>query len=77
MAILNPAGASVGPRLGAEYLPSSIVMRFGRRELFVGHDFRRRYSQLAPILDCRTGVEPGYVELVILRKWLIVLSRAR
>jgi hypothetical protein len=73
MANLN----TIGTRFGSEYVPSSIVMRFGRREIFVGPDFRKRYSSVSPILDCRTGIEPGYVELVLLRKWLVVLSRAQ
>jgi hypothetical protein len=73
MANLN----TIGTRFGSEYVPSTIVMRIGRRELFFGPDFRRRYSTLSPILDCRAGTEPGYVELVLLRKWLIVLSRAK
>ena len=66
-----------GTRFGSEYVPSSFVMRFGQREIFVGPDFRKRYSSLSPVLDCRTGSEPGYVELVLFRKWLIVLSRAK
>lgn len=73
MANLN----TIGTRFGSEYVPSSIVVRFGRREIFIGPDFRKRYSSVRPILDCRTGIEPGYVELVLFRKWLIVLSRAR
>jgi hypothetical protein len=67
----------IGTRFGSEYVPSSFAMRFGQREIFVGRDFRKRYSSLSLVLDCRTGSEPGYVELVLLRKWLIVLSRAR
>lgn len=73
MATLN----TIGTRFGSEYVPSSFAIRFGRREIFAGRDFRKRYSSLSPILDCRAGIEPGYVELVLLRKWLIVLSRAR
>ncbi|MDR3480999.1 MAG: hypothetical protein P4L91_09825 [Burkholderiaceae bacterium] len=73
MANLN----TVGTRFGSEYVPSSFAMRFGRREIFIGPDFRKRYSALRPMLDCRTGSEPGYVELVLFSKWLIVLSRAR
>jgi hypothetical protein len=73
MANLN----TIGTRFGSEYVPSSFVMRFGQRELFIGPDFRKRYSSLNPVLDCRTGSEPGYVELVLCRKWLIVLSCAK
>jgi hypothetical protein len=73
MANLN----TIGTHFGSAVAPSSFMMRMGRRELSVGRDFRQRYSALNPILDCRVGIESGYVELVLLRKWLIVLSRAR
>jgi hypothetical protein len=68
---------SMNARFGAEYLPSSIVIRVGRREIFIGPDFRRRFSSMNPVLDCRAGNEAGYVELVLFSKWLIVLSKAR
>jgi len=73
MANLN----TVGTRFGSEYVPSSFVMRFGRREMFVGRDFRKRYSLINPVLDCRTGSEAGYLELVVCSKWLVVLSQAK
>jgi hypothetical protein len=53
---------TIGTHFGSAVAPSSFMMRMGRRELSVGRDFRQRYSAL---------------ELVLLRKWLIVLSRAR
>jgi len=64
-------------RFGAEYLPTAIVIRLGSREMFIGRDFRKRYAYLNPVLDCRAGVEQGYLELVLFSKWLIVLSKAR
>lgn len=64
-------------RFGAEYLPTSIVIRLGSREMFIGRDFRKRYDYLNPVFDCRAGVEQGYLELVLFSKWLIVLSKAR
>lgn len=73
MALLN----TLGTRFGSEYVPSSFVMRIGQREIFVGPDFRKRYSSLNPIFDCRTGNEQGYLEIVLCSKWLIVLSRAK
>ncbi len=68
---------SMNARFGAEYLPSSIVIRVGRREIFIGPDFRKRYTYTNPVFDCRAGVEQGYLELVLFSKWLVVLSKAR
>ncbi len=68
---------SMSPRFGLEYAPTSFLMRFGRREMFVCRDFRKRYYKVNPVLDCSTGVEPGHVELLVFGKWLIILSRAR
>lgn len=68
---------SLDARFGLEYAPTSFLMRFGRREIFVCRDFRKRYYHVNPVLDCSTGVEPGHVELLVLRKWLVILSKAR
>jgi hypothetical protein len=73
MTHLNTAGA----RFGSEYVPSSFVLRIGQREVFIGPDFRNRYSSLNPVLDCRAGSEAGYLEVVLFSKWLIVFSRAK
>lgn len=67
----------VGSRFGVEYAPTSFLMRVGRREIFVCRDFRKRYYHVNPILDCSAGVEPGHLELLVLRRWLVILSRAR
>jgi hypothetical protein len=68
---------SFSPRFGLEYAPTSFLVRFGNRELFVCRDFRKRYYKVNPVLDCSTGIEAGHVELLLLRRWLIILSRAR
>ena len=73
MATLN----TIGPRFGMEYAPTSFLVRFGRREIFVCRDFRKRYYTVNPVLDCSTGIEPGHLELVVLRRWLVILSKAR
>jgi hypothetical protein len=74
MAHLNQ---SFGTRFGLEYAPMSFLLRFGKREMFVCRDFRKRYYKVNPIVDCSTGIEPGHLELLLLRKWLVILSRAR
>ena len=74
MAYLNN---SFDSRFGLEYAPMSFLLRLGRREIFVCRDFRRRFYAVNPILDCSTGIQPGHVELLFLRKWLVILSKAR
>lgn len=74
MAYLNQ---SFDGRFGLEYAPTSFLMRFGRREMFVCRDFRKRYYKVNPLLDCSTGIEPGHLELLLLRKWVVILSKAR
>jgi len=74
MANLN---SSLTPRFGLEYTPMSFLIRLGRREIFVCRDFRKRYYNVNPIVDCSLGVEPGYLEVLLLRRWLIILSKGR
>ena len=68
---------TIGNRFGMEYAPTSFLMRLGRREIFVCRDFRKRYYSVNPMLDCSTGIEPGHIEFVLLRRWLIIFSKAR
>lgn len=74
MAHLNQ---SFGTHFGLEYAPTSFLLRLGKREIFVCRDFRKRYYKVNPIVDCSPGVEAGHLELLVLRKWLVILSRAR
>ncbi len=74
MAYLNH---SMSSRFGVEYAPMSFLLRFGRREMYVCRDFRKRYYKVNPLLDCSTGIEPGHLELLLLRKWLVIFSKAR
>lgn len=68
---------SFGTHFGLEYAPTSFLLRLGKREIFVCRDFRKRYYRVNPIVDCSTGVQAGHLELLILRRWLVILSRAR
>jgi len=74
MANLN---TSLPARFGLEYMPMSFLLRLGRREIFVCRDFRKRYYRVNPVIDCSAGVEPGHLELLLLRRWLVILSRSR
>ncbi|QJE03020.1 hypothetical protein HH212_26040 [Massilia forsythiae] len=61
---------------GLQHVPTAFMMRFGRREMLVTRDFRKRFYAVNPIIECDTGVEPGHVEVLLLRRWLLILSKA-
>jgi hypothetical protein len=61
---------------GLEYAHKPFLVRFGRREMLVTRDFRKRFYAVNPIIECDTGVEPGHVEILLLRRWLVILSKA-
>lgn len=61
---------------GLEYAPVPFLMRFGRRELLVTRDFRKRFYAVNPFIECDTGVEPGHLEILLFGRWLLILSKA-
>lgn len=61
---------------GQEYAPQPFLIRFGRREIVITRDFRKRFYPVNPVLECDTGIEPGHVEVLLLRRWLLILSKA-
>lgn len=67
---------SFGSRFGLEYAPTSFLVRMGRREMLVTRDFRKRYYAVNPLIECDTGIEPGHVEVLLMRRWLLILSKA-
>jgi hypothetical protein len=68
--------SSFSPRFGLEYAPASFLVRMGQRELRVCRDFRKRYYAVNPVIECDTGTEPGHVEVLLMRRWLLILSKA-
>jgi hypothetical protein len=62
---------------GLEYAPTSFLVRIGRREVLVTRDFRKRFYAVNPIIECDTGIEPGHVEVLLFRRWLLILSKGR
>ena len=57
--------------------PSSFTLRLGRREIFVCRDSYERRYRVNPVIECSAGMEPGHLEVLLLRRWLVVLSKAR
>jgi hypothetical protein len=74
---MTSLNASLPARFGRDYLPASVLVRFGQRELFIGRDFRSRYYAVNPIVECHVGLEAGHLEVLFLRKWLVILSKVR
>ena len=65
---------SLNGKFSLQLSPTSFLMRFGRRELFVCRDFRQRHYQVNPLVDCSTGVQAGHLEILLFKKWLLILS---
>ncbi|TFW24036.1 hypothetical protein E4L96_06345 [Massilia arenosa] len=61
---------------GLEYAPAPFVLRIGRRELLITRDFRKRFYAVNPVIECDAGLERGHVEVLLFRRWLLILSRA-
>jgi hypothetical protein len=72
MATLNSSfGIANAPALAAQFM-----LRVGQRELVVTRDFRKRYYAVNPIIECDTGVDAGHLEILLCKRWLLVLSKA-
>lgn len=50
--------------------------RLGQRAVTVCRDFRKRFYCVNPLLDCGAGEEAGYLEILVLKRWLVVLGKA-
>ncbi|WDZ97454.1 hypothetical protein Herbaro_06595 [Herbaspirillum sp. WKF16] len=57
--------------------PSSLTIRLGRREIFICRDSYVRRYRVNPLIECSAGIQPGHVEILLFRRWLLVLSKAR
>jgi hypothetical protein len=79
MATINSgiANRAFESRFGLEYAPTSFLVRFGKRELLVCRDFRKRFYAVNPVIECDTGVQPGHIEILLFGRWLLILSKAQ
>ena len=73
---MTTSNTALASRFGLEYAPSSFMVRMGRREMVVCRDFRKRFYAVNPLIECDTGVEAGHVEVLLMRRWLLILSKA-
>jgi hypothetical protein len=73
---MTPFNTDTRSRFGQQYAPSSFLVRLGRREVMVCRDFRKRYYAVNPLIECDTGIEAGHVEVLLMRRWLLILSKA-
>ncbi|MBI3284642.1 MAG: hypothetical protein HYZ65_07290 [Burkholderiales bacterium] len=64
-------------RFSLQCAPASFLLRLGSREIFVCRDFRQRYYSVNPLIDCATGIQAGHLEILLFRKWLVILSKAK
>jgi len=66
-----------GSQFGLGYAPTPPLLRWGRREVFVCRDFRKRFYSVNRVVDCSSGAESGHLEILLFRKWLVILSATR
>ena len=64
-------------RFSMQFSPNSFSMRIGKREIFICTDFRSRPYRVSPIFECSAGVQVGHLEILLFRKWLLILSKAK
>lgn len=69
--------SSFSAGFGFGFVAPAIQLRIGRREIFIGRDCRTRYYSAHPLVEFNPGVAPGHLQILLLRRWLIVLSKAR
>ena len=69
--------ASFGTSLDSPVFSTGFRVCIGTRELGIGRDVRMRYDRVHPVIDCRVGVDAGRLDIVLCRRWLIALSKAR
>lgn len=55
---------------------NAFLVRIGQREISISRDFRKRFYQTNPFIECRAGINAGHVEVLLLRQWLVVFSKA-
>lgn len=59
-----------------EPIPFGFSLRFGSRQLSFSYDpYVRRYD-VRPLVECTAGARPGHLDILFLRRWLLVLSKA-
>lgn len=59
------------------YLATTLQLRVGRREISIGRNYRTLFYRANPILECSPGIAKGHLQILLFRRWLIVLSKAR
>ena len=61
---------------GMQYAPTPFMLRLGRRVMLVPRAVRQRFYPVRTLVACDPGVEPGHVEVLLMRRWLLILSKA-
>jgi hypothetical protein len=56
---------------------SVMQFRFGKREISIHKDGRKRLYRTHPIMECHAGPSAGHLEILLLRSWLVVFSKAQ
>lgn len=74
---MNNLSNTFDTRFSMHFEPSSFSLRIGKREIYICSDFRSRPYKVSPIIECSAGIQVGHLEILIFRKWLLILSKAK
>jgi hypothetical protein len=75
--VMAHSNLTLDSRFSFSKTPSALSLRFGRRELFVCRDTYVRRYWVNPVVEFNAGFEPGHLEVVLFRRWLVLFSKAR
>ena len=67
----------IGSQIGLDYVSAPFAIRIGTREISICRDFRKRFYSVNPVLDFFLGNKAGHLEILLFRRWLVILSKAR
>jgi hypothetical protein len=74
---MNALNNAIQSRLARpQAIPGMLAIQVGNRALSVGRDFRQRYHRTNPLLGLYPGLNKGYLEVLLFRRWVVVLSQA-
>jgi hypothetical protein len=69
--------SSMTSRFAFDEPPAAFMLRLGRREMQIRREVSKPHYSVNPILDCRPGDDPGHLQMLVLSRWMVTLSKAR
>jgi hypothetical protein len=68
---------SITSPIRVQYAPTFVLLRFWKWEIFFGRNYSTRCYRPNPLIDMNSGLEAGSTEILLLKRWLCIVSKAR